>query len=352
MGFVRGKISGMKVYFNQLPAALEKGLAPIYLIVGDEPLQRMEAADLICAAARKQGIEERRLFAADDGFDWNGLRLASNNLALFSGRQLFDVCLMSNKAGGGDFFKEFVAAPPADVLLMVRAPKIDGRAAWVKKAAETGVVVQVYAKKPGEMKPWLRERMLKAGLKMEDRVIDIIIEHTEGNMLAAAQEVTKLSLLYPRQVISQEAALASVGDSARFSPYDLADAAIAGDVGRATAVLRGLKAENRPVALVLWGLAAQIRKLAALERRIAAGESADALLRGEWRSKRGVLKKALDRRQGARWERLLFWCSEADKAAKGVGEDTEWNELLELTLRIAGVRALPRHLVYRPMGQA
>ncbi len=349
---VRGKISWMKVYFNQLPATLEKELAPIYLIVGDEPLQRMEAADLICAAARKQGIEERRLFAVDDGFDWGQLRLASNNLALFSKRQLFDVCFMSGKTGGSDFFKEFVTSPPADVLLVVRAKKLDGRTAWVKKAAAVGVFVQVYGKNPAEMKPWLRERMLKAGLKMEDQVVDIIIEHTEGNMFAASQEVTKLSLLYPDAVIREEDVLASVGDNARFSPYDLADAAVAGDGRRAVAVLRGLKAENQPVPLVLGGLAAQLRKLAALEQRIAAGESADALLRSEWRSKRGVLKKALDRRLGGRWRRLLFWCSEVDKALKGAGDDSEWNELLELTLRIAGARALNRRLVYRPVRQA
>lgn len=341
----------MKVYFNQLPAALEKPLAPVYLIVGDEPLQRMEAADLIRAAARKQGIEERCLFSVDDGFDWSRVSLASGNLGLFSTRRLFDVCFMSAKTGGGDFFKAFVESPPDGVLLMVRAPKLDGRLAWVKKAAEIGVLVQVYGKTPAEMKPWLRERTLKAGLRTEDRVIDVIIEHTEGNMLAAAQEVTKLSLLYPDAVVREEDVLASVGDNARFSPYDLADAAVAGDRKRAVTVLRGLKSENQPIVLVLWGLVAQVRKLAALERRVAAGENADALLRSEWRTKRGVLKKALGRKLGARWQSMLFWCAEADKAAKGVGDDAEWNELLELTLRIAGARALQRRLVYRPVTQ-
>ena len=340
----------MKVYFNQLPAVLKKGLAPIYLVVGEEPLQRMEAADLICAAAREHGVSGRRLFAVDDGFDWGQLYLASGNLSLFSQRELFDVCLISSKAGGADFFKEFVAAPPDGVVLLVRAPKIDGRMAWAKKVDEIGVVVQVYAKRPSEMKPWLKERMFKAELKMEDQVVDIIIEHTEGNMLAAAQEVTKLSLLYPEQVIRQEDALASVGDSACFSPYDLADAAVAGDAERAMTVLRGLRVENQPVALILWGLATQVRELAALERRIAAGENADALIRSKWRSKRDVLKKALARRQGARWQRLLFWCSEVDKAFKGVGDDTGWNELLRLTMRIAGVRALNRRFARRAAG--
>ena len=337
----------MKVYFNQLSVSLEKGLAPVYLIVGDEPLQRMEAADMVCAAARKHGFEERRLFAVDDSFDWEQLRLASNNFSLFSGQQLFDVCFMSNKSSGNDFLKDLLLSPPEDVLIVVRSPKVDGRAAWAKRAAEIGVVVQVYSKNPTEMRSWLRERMLKAGLKMENQVVDIIINHTEGNMLAAAQEVTKLALLYPDAVIRQEDVIASVGDSARFSPYDLADAAVAGDARRAVAVLQGLKAENQPGPLILWNFAMQIRKLVALEQGVAAGKSADVLLSREWRSRRGVLKKALDRRLGARWQRMLFWCAEADKAMKGVGEENEWSELLELTLRISGTRSLQRRITAR-----
>ena len=345
--FLRYYVGRMKVYFNQLQATMNKGLAPVYLIVGDEPLQRMEAADMVVEAARRDGVEERRSFVVTDGFDWGQLETAAGNYGLFSERQLLDVHLMVSAAGGSDFFKRFVASLPEGVVLMVRAPKLDARQAWVKRAAAAGVMVQVYRKNLQEMKHWLRERMLQAGLKMENEVVDIVAEGTEGNMLAAAQEVTKLSLLYPDTKIRQEDALASVGDSARYNPYDLADAVVAGDAGRAVTVLDGLRAMRQPVPLVLWGVTAQVRKLAALERRISAGESTDAVLGSEWRSKRSVLKKALGRRLGARWQRLLFWCWEADKAAKGMGDNEAWDELLELALRISGARSLNRRLVYR-----
>ena len=339
----------MKVYFNQLQSVVNKGLAPVYLIVGDEPLQRMEAADMVLDAVRRHGIEERRLFVVTDGFDWGQLKAVADNYGLFSERQLLDVHLLANTSGGADFFKQFVASPPEGMVLMVRAPKLDARLAWVKRAIAAGVLVQVYRKNLQEMKHWLRQRMLRAGLKMEDEVVDIVAEGTEGNMLAAAQEVTKLSLLYPDTVIRQEDASAAVGDSARYSPYDIADAAVVGDSKRAVAVLDGLRAMRQPVPLVLWGITAQVRKLATLEQRIAAGENAEAVLKSEWRSKKPVLKQALGRHLGARWQRLLFWCWEADKAAKGMGENEAWDELLELVLRISGVRGLSRRLVYRSM---
>ena len=45
-------------------------------------------------------------------------------------------------------------------------------------------------------------------------------------------------------------------------------------------------------------------------------------------------------------------CREADKAAKGMGDNEAWDELLELALRISGARSLNRQLVYRSAGPA
>jgi DNA polymerase-3 subunit delta len=46
---------------EQLSTHLEKPLAPLYVVHGDEPLLTIEAADAIRAAARKQGFEEREI---------------------------------------------------------------------------------------------------------------------------------------------------------------------------------------------------------------------------------------------------------------------------------------------------
>ncbi|MDP2155629.1 MAG: DNA polymerase III subunit delta, partial [Sulfuricella sp.] len=43
---------------DQLAAHLQRGLAPLYLIYGDEPLLALEAADAIRAKARQEGYAE------------------------------------------------------------------------------------------------------------------------------------------------------------------------------------------------------------------------------------------------------------------------------------------------------
>ena len=84
---------------NQLAAHLERTLAPVYVIHGDEPLLAMEAGDDIRAAARKAGCDEREVLVVEKGFDWDAFRAANANLGLFGSRKLVDLRIPSGKPG-------------------------------------------------------------------------------------------------------------------------------------------------------------------------------------------------------------------------------------------------------------
>jgi DNA polymerase III subunit delta len=63
----------MRLRFNQLQDSLSRGLAPLYLVCGDEPYQLGEAARMIREAARRQGFAEREVLdqdAASIGMPW------------------------------------------------------------------------------------------------------------------------------------------------------------------------------------------------------------------------------------------------------------------------------------------
>lgn len=305
-------------------------------------MQKMEAADMIRAAAHSAGYGDRRLFFADANFDWGALSAHADNLSLFSEKKFIEIVAFSEKLNkeGKEFLRTFAERPAEDTILVLRVNKIDAREAWVKRVEAVGVVVQVYIKEGGDMTAWLRERMLKAGLKVENQVVELIAERVAGNMLAAAQEVEKLKLLHSDSVVSLEDAERAISDSSKYNVYDLAEAASGGDAKRAVRILRGLRDEGCAPNLVLWSLTAQIRKLADLDARLAKGESLDAVLRKEWRSKHTALRKALTRKPRIPWERLLYWCGETDKAAKGVSGADVWQQLLRLALRMSGARVL------------
>ena len=71
----------MKVPYAQLARALGTGLAPVYLVAGDEPLLVGEALARIRDAAKSKGFTERELHVVDRGFDWNLLESQSDSLS-------------------------------------------------------------------------------------------------------------------------------------------------------------------------------------------------------------------------------------------------------------------------------
>ncbi|GIS19499.1 MAG: hypothetical protein CM15mP120_14150 [Pseudomonadota bacterium] len=58
---------------EQLAEVLNKGLAPVYLVSGDDTLLVTEACDQIVAAAKQQGFTERSVHHVETGFSWHGL---------------------------------------------------------------------------------------------------------------------------------------------------------------------------------------------------------------------------------------------------------------------------------------
>ena len=332
----------MKAYFNQLGGLLEKKLHGFYLISGEEPLQLMEAGDLIRATAKKQAYEQRHLYFVDSGFDWHSIEQQADNLSLFSQRRIIDIRITSAKLNtkGNDFFKRILLDLPSDVLFIVQASKVDGRAAWVKLATEKGVWIQVYTKNYNDTTSWLIERMLRNNLSAEDGVVDLIAQRSEGNLLSAAQEIEKLKLSYKDKTIGLKQAEQIIGDSAHYSAFELADAAVCGNAERALRILNSLQASSAPEQLILWSLANNIRTLIKMEYRISVGESPSVVLNTVWKSKQPIFRKALQRKLRSRWLAMLYACYNADLAIKGQALEESWQQLHRLILTICAIPTL------------
>jgi len=76
---------------DRLDDALSRGLAPLYVVAGEEPLLVTESADAIRAAAKADGYTDRRVLHAESGFDWSELRAAGQALSLFAEKTLIEV---------------------------------------------------------------------------------------------------------------------------------------------------------------------------------------------------------------------------------------------------------------------
>lgn len=340
----------MKQRPDQLGAQLARELKPVYLIHGEEPLQALEAADAVRAAARAQGYDEREVLSVETGFDWSSLAAAAGSLSLFGSRRLLELRLGNSKPGdaGGRALRAYCARPPAETVLLIEAGKLDAqqlRSAWYTALDGLGVSVQCYPLEARQLPEWLERRARARGLQLTPEALALLAARVEGNLLAGAQELDKLWLLHGATPIDAECLLDAVGDSARYSIYDFTDAALEGDAARVLRIAAVLQAEGEATVLVLWALARELRLLAQAATDIGRGAPVDAAL-GRlkvWEKRKPLLRRALGRHDTVKLRRLLAQAARIDRCIKGSEAGSVWDDLLELALRLAGCDlGLPR----------
>lgn len=154
----------MQLRPEQLAAHLDKPLAPLYLLHGDEPLLVIEAADAIRAAARKQGFEEREVIVVGTSFKWDELFLAAGNMSLFGGNKLVDLRIPSGKPGreGSEALQRYVGTLGPGIVTLITLPELDWqakKAAWVTALANAGVAIECNAPPPARLPQWIAERL-------------------------------------------------------------------------------------------------------------------------------------------------------------------------------------------------
>jgi DNA polymerase-3 subunit delta len=335
----------VKLRYEQLNSHLQQGLHPIYILSGDEPLQLMEAADAIRQRARELGFAEREVMHVEPGFDWNGLLAAVDALSLFAEQRLIELRLPSGKPGreGGKVLAEYAANPPPDTLLLLTSGKLDRSAQnskWYKALEAAGVSLQVWPVEPRALPGWVQQRMRARGMQATPESAQLLAERVEGNLLAAAQEVEKLRLLYGEGAIGVEQVEEGVADSARYDIFELVDTALLGDAARTSRVIEGLRAEGVEPILVLWALLRECRTLAAMAEELASGGNVEAVMGRHrvWDKRKGPVRAALQRHNLKRWLQLLRRGGRIDRMIKGSEPGNPWDELLQLALLMAGVR--------------
>jgi DNA polymerase-3 subunit delta len=332
----------VKLTADKIASHLKKGLAPVYFITGDESLLVGETMDAIRAAARDQGYTERETHAADARFDWSNVRNGLDNLSLFAEKKLVEVQLATASPGreGAKALVAWLHDSPPDTVLVVQAPKVDKRGSstkWVQAIQTDGVWVTVYSVPPERLAGWLRQRFAQAGLDCEPGAAEALAARTEGNLLAAQQEISKLALLLPDKKVTAEVVVKGVTDGARFDVFQLGDAVLGQDLGRSLRVFYGLRREGTPPPLVLWALAREVSTLVSLWTQLDQGEAPGRAMQSlrVWQSRQGLYQRALRAHDANSMQALARRCALTDRIVKGAHPGKPWEALLELVLLIA-----------------
>ena len=338
----------MRLHPNQLQARLnDGGLLPVYYLSGAEPLQLLELADLIRAAARAAGYEERLVLNVEAGFDWGRLHEASASLSLFSSHRIIELRLGEHKPGreGGAALVEYAQRPHAENLLLMSSARIDNRTRqtkWFKALDQCGAWLQVWPVEHAQLPRWIAARCRQNGKRVSEAAAALIAQRVEGNLLAAKQELDKLFITSQGADINADEVLDMVVDSARFSAFELVESVFTGDAARVVRMLRGLRDEGvEPLSIygaLLWAL----RRANLIADELARGKSRAQTLRahGVLPQRQAGLNALLRRFGSAGLAAGLVDALSVDKALKGAHTGDGWQLLERFMLFLAGGRAL------------
>jgi DNA polymerase-3 subunit delta len=333
----------VQIRLPQLVAHLAKGLGPLYVVHGDEPLLAIEAGDLVRAAARSAGFEEREILVAEHGFKWDAFATASRNLGLFGARKLVDLRIPSGKPGvdGARVLEDCAANPQPDTLTLITLPRLDRAAqssAWFSALQRAGVTVAVQPLERAELPRWLAARLARQNQRASADTLQFLADATEGNLLAATQEVEKLGLLLPEGELDPDSALHAIADVARFDVFQLSEAWLAGDTTRSLRILAVLETQGEGVPLLIWQLGEDLHALASVLAATATGTTlADAVRDARvWGKRQAALERAARRVAPPAVASLLQQLARLDALAKGIGVGSVWDELADMVLALAG----------------
>lgn len=310
---------------EQLPGQLAKNLAPVYAMLGDEPLLVLEAADAVRAAARAKGFAEREVFEPGRSFDWSELAHAGASLSLFGGRKIVELRLSSGKPGAqaNDAIVAWCARPNPETLLLVTMPRPEGggwwEAPWFLALDRAGVIVEVQPVARAALPAWLEKRLARQKQSAPREVLDYLADHVEGNLLAAHQEVQKLALLAPEGELGMDVVRGAVADVARFDTYVAAEALLAGDTARYLRVLDGLRGEGESTTYLLFTISSALFALAHGDRL---NKAMQAVLAKARRYPRAALDQAISH------------AASIDRTIKGVNVGEPWEEFAKLGLEL------------------
>jgi DNA polymerase-3 subunit delta len=335
----------MRIKPGQLSAELKKGLKPIYFITGDEPLQLGELADVIRKTAKLAGYDNREVISVDANFEWHQLAFIADAMSIFSDKKIIDLRLPSGAPGidGAKALVAYCGRLQEDNLLLITAGKLASAALktrWFEALDKQGIVIQVWPLEGQDLINWLQQRLLLRGLSADTDGLRLLATRVEGNLLAAAQEIEKLYVLYGESRLSLQQILDVVADNSRYDVFKLIDSVLSDREDRIVKILSGLRDEGVAAPVVLWALTREARSLIKIKWALTGGQSRDMVYKNNqiWDKRKQIVSNGLNRLSDKHLTSMLVVSAKADRQIKGQESGDAWGTLREICLMFAMVK--------------
>ncbi|WP_130099096.1 DNA polymerase III subunit delta [Siccibacter turicensis] len=328
----------IRLYPEQLQAQLNEGLRLAYLLLGNDPLLLQESQDAVRRSAAAAGFDEHHTVSVDASSDWQQIFSLCQEMSLFASRQTLLLLLPENgpNAAINEQLATLVTLLHDDLLLIVRGGKLtkaQENAAWITALAPRAVQVSCQTPEHAQLPRWVATRAKQMKLTLDDAANQLLCYCYEGNLLALAQALERLALLWPDGKLTLPRVEEAVNDAAHFTPFHWVDALLAGKSKRAMHVLHQLRMEGSEPVILLRTLQRELLLLVNLQRA-----SAHTPLRAlfdkqrVWQNRRPLITDALARLSSHQLTCAVHQLCQIELTLKKDYGQSVWSELEALSL--------------------
>jgi len=332
--------------------SLDQNSISLYLLCGDEPLLLRDWLDSARDLLKQSGFEDIQSYSTDTSFDWNDLLQEVDALSLFADKKCCIIRIPNGKPGqqGSKIIQALCDNLPDDTIFIFVVPKLDRsskNSSWFKRLQQVGEIVELQTVYNNQLVDWIIQRGRQKSLSIDLESASFLAERTEGNLLAADQELEKLSIRFSEQnELTFEVIEESVAQSSRYNHFVLVDACLVGNGKRAIKVLNSLIEEGYVTTQLLWALQSTLQQLTNLKQAQVSGRLSGRLWQDLriWSSKQRLFEGAMTRLGIDQIESLLQSCATLDRIGKGQQDaefmHTDWLQMKSLISEFCGITPL------------
>jgi len=331
----------MKLTPQQLEQHLKQQLAKVYLICGDEPFLVQEALQQIRQKAVDNDYQDRLRLDLESETDLDNCYSSAYTPPLLGQKRLLELH-WKIKLGktGQEFLNNYAAQPSPYCVLLVRLGKLDSKTEqtqWFKALEKNAFIISIWPLPAYQLPAWIVQRAKSQSFNIQSDAAQLLAHYVEGNLQAAAQEITKLSLL-DIPSIDRQTLEAMIVDQACFNAFDLVEQALAGKGAQVLRILQYLQKEGSEPLQVLGAFTYELRNIAKIAKELKQGGNLNSLF-SQYRirlNKQGPIRDFLKRSADQDLHHLFLRAGEIDRIVKGALSGQVWTALQDLSLAVAG----------------
>ncbi|NBI12260.1 DNA polymerase III subunit delta [[Haemophilus] felis] len=341
----------IRTYPEQLNQSLQKKLAKLYFLVGQDPLLLNECKDAIHHNALVHGFDEKQLIEIENSTNWNDIFDRCQSIGLFFNKQVLTLVLPETlNANLQKHLLELISLLNDDILLVLQLPKLaksTEKQKWFEQANQyepQAVLVNCQTPSIEQLPRWIQQRAKAMSLQIDESAIQLLCYNYENNLLALKQNLQLLALLYPEGKLNYQRIQATVESCSVFTPFQWTDALLEGKLNRAKRILEELQSEEVQPIILLRTLQKDVLTLLELAKPQQKFSLNSALpvhqLRENfdrlkvWQNRRPFFTQAFQRLTYAKLYEIIQCLANIERQAKQEFSSDVWQELMNITMLI------------------